>query len=161
MIKERKRVRLENYNYSKAGFYFLTLCIKDKEKILCEIVGDGALDVPKVILSKEGKIVEKYILTTNKIEGVLVEKYVIMPNHIHLLIKIEKEEGTSRAPSPTNEKIPHLVSSFKRFVNKEAGKNLFQRSYIDHIIRNEEDYINHLKYIDDNIFKWQEDLYFI
>lgn len=156
MIKERKRVRLENYNYSKAGFYFLTLCIKDKEKILCEIVGDTRLDVPKVILSKEGKIVEKYILTTNKIEGVLVEKYVIMPNHIHLLIKIEKEEGTSKAPSPTNEKIPHLVSSFKRFVNKEAGKNLFQRSYIDHIIRNEEDYVNHLKYIDDNIFKWQE-----
>ena len=45
MIKERKRVRLENYNYSKAGFYFLTLCIKDKEKILCEIVGDGGAGV--------------------------------------------------------------------------------------------------------------------
>ena len=80
-----------------------------------------------------------------------------MPNHIHLMIKIENEEGTSKAPSPTNEKIPHIVSTFKRFVNKEVEKDIFQRSYIDHIIRNEEDYINHLKYIEDNVFKWQED----
>lgn len=157
MIKDRKRTRLENYNYSSNGYYFLTICIKNKEKLLCKIVGDGAFDVPKTLLFEEGKIVEKYILSTNKIKGVCVDKYVIMPNHIHLMIKIENVEGTSRVPSPTNEKIPHIVSTFKRFVNKEAGKDIFQRSYIDHIIRNEEDYINHLKYIDDNVFKWQED----
>ena len=177
MIKDRKKIRLENYNYSSNGYYFLTICIKNKEKLLCKIVGDGAYDVPKTLLSEEGKIAEKYILSTNKIKGVCVDKYVIMPNHIHLMIKIEDEEGTStfsaaasvgasapqrcppdtRTAFPTNEKIPHIVSTFKRFVNKETGKDIFQRSYIDHIIRNEEDYINHLKYIEDNVFKWQED----
>ena len=63
MVKEqtkpqRKRTRLENFDYSTAGAYFITICVRDKMKILSEIVkaandtnnykpvGDGALDVP-------------------------------------------------------------------------------------------------------------------
>ena len=61
-----------------------------------------------------------------------------MPNHIHLLIRIEN--GTSRAPSPTNALLPLAVSVLKRKVNREVGENIFQRSFYDHIVRNEQDY---------------------
>ncbi len=162
---KRKAVRLDKYDYSKAGAYFLTICTKDKKPMLSTIsVGDGALDAPKTQLTRIGEIVEKYILSTNKIKNVSVKHYVIMPNHIHLIILIKptiKENiedvdniGTSKAPSPTNEMIPHIVSTFKRFCNKEIGDNIFQRTYYDHIIRDKEDYETRARYIYENPKRW-------
>ena len=89
--------------------------------VIRNAVGDGALDVPKVRLTQIGKIVEKYLLSSENVQGVKIDKYVIMPDHIHAIIFIGKESkqtGTSRAPSPTNEILPHIVSTFKRFCNK-------------------------------------------
>ena len=66
---KRKRTRLTNYDYSRDGAYFLTICIKDRKPILSEIiVGDGALDVPHIKLTRIGKIAEKYILSTDRIK---------------------------------------------------------------------------------------------
>ena len=60
-----------------------------------------------------------------------------------------------REPSPTkaNSEISKFISTFKRFCNKEYGENIWQRSYYDHIIRNEEDFLNIWKYIDGNPIK--------
>ena len=158
---ERKNTRLKYYDYSKNGAYFITMCTKNKKKILGTIlsVGDGAHDVPKMVLSKYGKIVDKYIKSSEKIKGIKIDKYVIMPNHIHLIIIVDNN-GTSKAPSPTNSLIAHTVSTFKRLVNKEVGADIFQRSYYDHIIRDENDYQQIWKYIDDNPLKWKLDKYY-
>ena len=68
--------------------------------------------------------------------------------------------GTSRTPSPTNARLPQFLSTFKRFTNREIGFPIWQRSYHDHIIRDEPDFLNHWQYIDDNPAKWAEDLYY-
>ncbi len=161
-LKNRKTLRLAGYDYNENGLYFLTICVKNKEKILCKIVGDGVLDVPKIILSPYGKIVEKYILSINNTEKISVHKYVIMPDHIHLLIFVDNYtegplHGTSRTPSPTNALVPHMVSTFKRFCNKEIGLNIWQRGFYDHIIRNEQDYIKHYNYIETNPLLWEKE----
>ena len=91
-----------------------------------------------------------------------------MPNHIHLLIYINSTNGTSRMPSPmqnnintrANEQIPKLVSSLKRFTNKKTGVDLWQRSFHDHIIRDENDYLQIWEYIENNPLKWELDDYF-
>ena len=163
-LPSRKPTRLRYFDYSRPGAYFLTICTKDKRKTLSKIVGDGALDVPKNVLTKAGRIAEKYILSTNKIKHVSVEKYVIMPNHIHMIIWIhpdEGENGTSRAPSPTNSAIPHIVATFKRFCNLEFGENLFQRSYHDRIIRNQKEYEHIWNYIELNPARWQYDCFYV
>ncbi len=162
-LQTRKPNRLENYDYSQKGHYFITICTANKEKILCNIVGDGALDVPKIILSDKGKIVEKYIKSSNNIPSINICKYVIMPNHIHILVNVQNGfiNGTSWAPSPTNKTIPHFVSTLKRFINKELGGNIFQRSFYDHIIRDENDYLRICEYIENNPAKWSEDKYFV
>ena len=139
-LPKRKPTRLKDFDYSTHGAYFVTICTKDKAKLLCEIVGGGTFDAPKIILSSIGEVVEKYINSTNNIENVTVDKYVVMPNHIHMIIFVGNADGTSRAPSPTNATIPHLVSTLKRFVNREVGYNIFQRSFYDHIIRDYKDY---------------------
>lgn len=105
---------------------------------------------------------EKYILSGNNMDRVTVEKYVIMPNHIHILLMIDMDEcGTPRASSPTSAVIPRFVSALKRLVNQETGKNIFQRSYHDHIIRGRQDYLKIWEYIDNNPQKWTLDCFYI
>ena len=155
----RKANRLPCFDYSSAGVYFITACTKNKECILSEIVGGGALDAPHVKLSAAGKIVEKYIGSSEKINGIHVDNYVIMPNHIHLLIRVESS-GTSRAPSPTNQIIPHYMSTLKRFVNRDLGENIFQRSFHDHVVRGQADYLEIWEYIENNPLSWTEDCFY-
>ena len=161
----RKRLRLENYDYSSAGAYFITICIEERKRVLSEIVapafaGDGALDVPQIRLKSIGRIVEKYLLSSENISGVTVDQYVIMPDHIHVIIFLDPEKyskaegGTSRAPSPANEMLPHVVSTFKRFCNREIGGNIFQRSYDERVIRDRADYEAKCKYIYENPMRW-------
>ena len=153
-LPNRKNNRLENFDYGQNGMYFITICTQNRRKILCEIVGGGALDAPKIKLSEIGKIAEKHILSTNNIPEITVDKYVIMPDHIHLLLWVRDINGTSKAPSPTNNLISHSISTLKRFINKDVGYNIFQRSYYDHVIRNQHDYDETWKYIDNNPINW-------
>ena len=162
-LPKRKPNRLQGYDYSSNGVYFVTICTQNKDCILGRIVGGGVLDAPKIELSKYGKAVDEQIALMNSIyDNVIVEKYVIMPNHIHLLIRIENisESGTSRAPSPTNSVIAIFVSTLKRFTNKNAGEKIWQRSYYDHIVRNENEYLKIWEYINSNAQKWQNDKYY-
>ena len=153
---ERKPTRIKNYDYSSAGAYFITICTKNRAEILCNIVGGDVLDAPiKVRLLPYGEIAEKYIKQLNEYyENILVEKYVIMPDHIHILLRVKK--GASRTSPPTRQhsSVSRYVSTFKRFCNKEYGENIWQESFFDHIIRNNEDYEEHIKYIHENPTKW-------
>ncbi|MBO5790210.1 MAG: hypothetical protein J6R40_03545, partial [Clostridia bacterium] len=91
---------------------------------------------------------------------VTIDHYVIMPDHIHAIVFLDpskyetKQGGSSKAPTPTNEMLPHVVSTFKRFCNKEIGNNVFQRGYMEHIIRDREDYETRIKYIHENPIRW-------
>ena len=165
-LPERKSTRLKDFDYGTTGAYFITICTENRKPILSDIinpVGVGAYDDPQVRLTKIGKIVEKNLLSSENISGVKINQYVIMPNHIHAIIFLDNDEfanrknGSSRAPTPTNEMLPHIVSTFKRFCNKEIGYNVFQRSFHDHVIRDREDYENIVKYIHDNPMNWHFD----
>ena len=169
-LPERKKNRLENYDYSQNGAYFITICVKDRHELLGDVVGRGILDAPFVELSQNGKNFEETIaFINNKKDGIDIDIYVIMPNHVHLIVVIrDLQEGASEGikggasgkPRPTNAAIPKLISSMKRFVNKQAGFNIWQASYHDHIIRNEFDYLRTWQYIDENPAKWPEDIYY-
>ena len=161
---KRKELRLRQYDYSSQGAYFVTICIKDRERILSDIinlpVGVGAFDDPQIRLTPIGEVIEKYLLSSENIRGVKIDRYVIMPDHIHAIIFLypnefaKQKDGSSRAPTPTNEMLPHIISTFKRFCNKEIGSNIFQRGYVEHIIRDREDYETRIKYIYENPTRW-------
>ena len=169
-LPKRKDLRIKHFDYSSAGAYFVTICTKDRKRILSDItkspVGVGALDdpsIPQTQLTEIGKIAEKYLLSSENISGVKIDRYVIMPDHIHAIIFLYPDEyslrkdGSSRAPTPTNEMLPHVISTFKHFCNKEIGNNIFQRGYIEHIVRDREDYQTRIKYIYENPIRWYYD----
>lgn len=151
----RKRLRLVDYDYSKNGAYFITICIKDRKRILSHVVGTDDHIGPKLHLTGLGKIVEKYIA---QIEG--IDSFVIMPNHVHLIIIKDYEHGgTMWSLCPTS--ISSNIRTFKTLVTKEIGESIWQSKFYDHIIRNDYDYMIHLQYIENNPYKWLEDKYYV
>jgi len=170
----RKSIRLKDYDYSSAGYYFLTMCVQNGHEMLGQIVGRGDPDAPSVQLSEYGMIAQKYIEQIERhYNDVMVDKYVIMTNHIHMIIIINKTSGAqsqnnangtddaSGSPRPTDALIPNIMKAFKRLTNKEFGFDMWQTSYNDRIIRDKAEYQNKLKYIDENPAKWAEDDYFV
>ncbi len=160
---ERKNNQLKSFDYSENGAYFITMCVKDRKELLSKInVGTSVLNCPQVHLLKHGEIADKYIRQLNDFyNNISIAKYVIMPDHIHLLILISNVQSWTPVPTSNTLKINNknsvvakFVSTFKRFCNKEFGENIWQPRYYDHIIRNENDYKETWKYIENNPQKW-------
>ncbi len=150
-LPKRKPTRAKGYDYSSAGAYFVTICTENKEHILGHVVGGDAHIAPFVRLTQYGEVLEKYIKNEPQIT-----KYVIMPNHIHMIIEIDRPMWAS---APTKSVI-NIVRSIKILTTKEIGHNIFQRSFHDHIIRNEKDYTEIYTYIENNPARWAEDCYY-
>jgi REP element-mobilizing transposase RayT len=162
MTTFRKKNRLEGYDYSQPGWYFITVCTKGKAPYFCR----GAHCAPCATglhpFTKAGEAAEKAIKQIPEHYcAVKVDKYVVMPNHIHMILVIEQdgERRTMCAPTSTAS-VPRIVKAMKEAVTKELGCSVWQRSYHDHIIRSEEEYLEIWAYIDTNPAKWAEDCYY-
>ena len=160
-LPQRRTNRLDYYDYSQNGAYFITICTQDRKKVLSKIaVGTplpGCPQEPAVKLLPHGKIADKYIQQMNAFyEYVSVEKYVIMPDHIHLLLRIHNPNGHPGTGVPTQRTsvAARFVGTLKRFCNKEYGENIWQSRYYDHVIRNRKDYDEIWQYIENNPKKW-------
>ena len=149
-----KQIRLDQYDYSGNGAYFITICTKDRKQILSRIaVGTSIARPPAVLLSEAGKITEEAVLELPKrYAGVVVDYYVIMPNHVHILLRVEREDN-----SPT---ISHMVQQLKGAVTKRVGESIWQGRFYDHVIRDENDYLIRAQYIENNPAKWTDDKYY-
>ena len=162
-LPKRKPNRLPLFDYNTPGAYFITICVENRKCILGSVVGGGDHDAPQVSLSRMGEIVRHNVESSRQIANIRVDKYVIMPNHIHLILFVDAADpcGPSKSPASANAVVPHYVSTLKRFCHKEIGEIIFQRSYHDHVIRGEKDYLRIWEYIDNNPARWNEDCFYI
>ena len=172
-LPKRKSTRLKNFDYSSAGAYFVTICIRDRMHILSQIVktelmttdetmglavGEG-LAPPEftVKLKPCGEIVKEQLkLIEARFPSVTVEDYVIMPDHIHAVIFLHEQTGGA-SPSPT---LDDVICAFKSLTSRNCKQKygiekMFQRSSAEHIIRDREDYETRKKYIYENPARWQ------
>ena len=90
---------------------------------------------------------------------VRLDKYVVMPNHIHLILALEQSAG--RIISAPTKSLSTIVGSMKRYTSKAAGFPLWQKSFHDHVVRNEADYLRIWDYMDANPRRWEEDCYHV
>ena len=165
-MERRKPTRLKNYDYSANGYYFITICTAKKQKILCDIVGEGLCALPKTNLTKIGKCIDDALKYINENYDAKILKYAIMPNHIHFIIKTTGGHGDppQKMKATTgghgDPPLQDIIGRMKSFTTKQYGETLWQRSFYDHIIRDEKDYLRIWEYIDTNPQKWTEDKYF-
>ena len=157
---QRKPNRLPEFDYSSNHAYFVTICTQDRKNTLCRIVGDGS-PVPKPY----GTIAASYISAIpSKFPQVHVDHFVVMPNHIHLLLFIDHSVLPS-LPCPT---LGNVVGWYKYQVTRQInqqyntpGTKVFQRSYHDHVIRGDKDYLKIWEYIDTNPLRWTKDCFYL
>ena len=84
-IHHRHSIRLKGYDYSQAGLYFITICIKNRECLFGEIV-DG-----KMILNDSGKIAgECWLEIPKHFPNTVLHEHIVMPNHVHGIIELIK-----------------------------------------------------------------------
>ena len=163
-ISNRKPTRHSVYDYTMDGCYFVTTCTQNKQNIF------GYIKNGDIILNHYGKIVKQQWLWLEKqYPYVLLDEFAVMPNHFHGLLEIntyDNNVGTGRDLSlPSNIKIKslsELIGAFKTTSSKlihQAGLSDFtwQRSFYDHIIRNEKSLDQIRNYVTYNAFNWNSD----
>ncbi len=153
-LPKRKQMRLNDYDYSQNGYYFITVCTESRQTNLSDVYNGG------VLLRPIGKIAENEIAELTKRYKIGINPYIIMPDHIHMIIKINREtQRAEQSPAPT---VCDMICAFKSLTTKIANKNdncigrrIWQRNYYEHIIRDENDYIANAEYILNNPLKWE------
>ena len=153
----RKKNRLQNYDYSQNGAYFITICTENRKCLLSTIVGATLGRPAYVQLTQWGLAVERAILRIPQCySDVHLEKYVIMPNHIHLLLMIDTLHGRPRV-APT---VSQIIQQTKGLATKMIGTQVFQKSFHDHIIRDQAHFDLIWNYIDTNPARWDRDCFY-
>ncbi|MCK5672762.1 MAG: hypothetical protein KAH95_05270 [Spirochaetales bacterium] len=173
LYKNRYRIesaRLGNWDYSSNGYYFITICTKNRKHLLGEIKNG------KMNLSDIGKIAYQYWQDIPiHFLFIRLENFIIMPNHMHGIITIGNQNvetpnfGISTIRTNKNAKNKYwnpgnlgvIVNQYKRKCTIEARKidpyfGWLPR-YHDHIIRNNGELIRIREYIQNNPFNWKED----
>ncbi len=153
----RKQNRLRDYDYSQNGAYFITICSKDRQWMFWNVGASIARPQSSEHLSFAGKVAEEAIAEIPKrYPNIRLDNYVVMPNHVHLLLMLCADERGRAMHAPTTD-ISKVVQQLKGAVTKKAGKNIWQKSFHDHIIRNEKAYLKIYEYIENNPLKWELD----
>ena len=171
----RRSIRLEGYDYSQPGAYFITIVAFHRSCLF------GVMSDDKVVLNPIGRLVEfEWQRLEQRFKHVELGAWIVMPNHIHGIVNIIENEvdWVKRIPnaneqssqsleqfaSPVAGSIATTIRSFKSSVTqqyqnlyKDYSTKLWQRNYYDHIIRSETDLKNIYDYIVDNPRKWTED----
>ena len=167
-MDRRKKLRIEEYDYSKEGYYFITICTQNRRRVLSNInVGAGPVSA-QINLTLIGKIIENsYLNLEREFDNVKLHDYVIMPNHMHCIIEICKRADTRPAPtisdiicSLKSRTTMLIINGIKANRIKQFNKRFWQRNYYEHIIRNEKEYLKIKEYIINNPIEWENDEYF-
>ncbi|HNZ53375.1 MAG TPA: hypothetical protein PLW37_07180 [bacterium] len=183
-IHHRRSIRLQNYDYSQNGAYFVTICVNKKQELL------GNIENGEMIPNDAGLMVSNlWQKLAEKFDGVFIDEFCVMPNHFHGILVIDNA-GTKRGENTVSpvrieientknvgvepcfnpiQGLPRFISWFKRIstnkyihgVNENGWEPFYQklwlRNYHEHVIRNESDLENIRKYIVNNPANWEND----
>ncbi|WKZ49132.1 MAG: hypothetical protein QY306_07155 [Anaerolineales bacterium] len=163
----RRSIRLQGYDYTSEGAYYVTIVTYHRDCLFGEII-DG-----EMILNDLGKIADEcWRAISEHFPFVELGAYVIMPNHVHGIIIIHETVGatqwvapttpTTRPKGPKPKSLGAIIGSYKSAVSYRIHKEhnitgIWQRNYYEHIIRDEKDLQNKTDYIEANPSLWDED----
>ena len=149
-LPKRKSPRIKEFDYSSSRYYFITVCTHHHQNYFGSVKQNR--DNGIMVLNHYGEIAKRHIEETPAHHnGVFLIQYVIMPNHIHLVIELDNHITLP---------ITTVIGLLKSGISREIGFSVWQRSFHDHIIRNEIDYKRIWQYIENNPAKWAMDKYY-
>jgi len=174
-LPKRKSPRLSGYDYDLVGGYFVTIATHKHIPYFGEVVDD------EMCLNAIGEIIQEcWCKIPEHNPNVILDEFIVMPNHLHAILFINEQNVGGRRASP--EKVTELrarhasplrkskrgtlstiIGSYKSAVTKRinqhlktAGQSIWQRSFYDRIIRDEDELHNLRDYVRHNVSKWME-----
>jgi putative transposase len=158
----RQSIRLKGYDYSRAGAYFITVCVQQRESLFGEIL-DGVMKV-----NPAGQMVERWWRELpRKFPSLVIDDSIVMPNHFHGVLFLNGAQTSEASGSALP--VGNTMDWFKTMTTneyirgvKELGwrtfpRRLWQRDYFDRIIRDLEELTRIRQYIRQNPAQWDED----
>ncbi len=156
----RRSIRLPDWDYRSAGYYFITICTHQRECLF---------DDPR--LYEIALNAWDYIPQQPHAKNVALDEWIIMPNHTHGIIEIIIEPESIHPGGEQQDSLPSgsigaIVGNYKMLVTKRVkamlkasgtNKQVWQRGYWERIIRNERELNATRQYIRNNPIRWQED----
>jgi putative transposase len=173
----RRSIRLPGYDYSQPGYYFITLCVENRENLF------GQVKDEQITLNETGKLIDHcWRMLPSHFSHIRLDVFQTMPNHLHGIVNIVgakhsfyviqniKEPAGNASPLRPNGTNPGslgaIIQNFKSVttrkinqIRKSSGIRLWQRNYYEHIIRNQDDYYRIRQYILENPSKWDRDCF--
>ncbi len=173
--------RLKGWDYSREGYYFITICTANREMIF------GEINNGQMTLNRFGEIAMTELEKTFELrDNLKPDKFIVMPNHIHIIIALqfsdaqEYQSGTVMArhdadkpsESPSNQKFGNptpgslstIIGAYKSAVTKKInqlrdtlGVTIWQPRFHDRIIRSRRELHIVRHYIEQNPSKWESD----
>jgi putative transposase len=149
----RQSIRLQGYDYTKAGAYFITICTHHRAYLF------GEIDSGIMELNALGNIAQSHWQKLSQHHAnIIVDEFIVMPDHLHGIIMIV--ESSIDHPQPISEIIRGFKTFSARAINKTRGLRgipVWQRNYYDRIIRDELEIDRVRQYIINNPQKWDTD----
>ncbi len=137
----RRSIRLEGYDYTHPGAYFVTVCLVPRRPLLGTVAHDA------VRLSPLGEIVASRLLEVpDHFATIGVDEWIVMPDHVHAVLLVgprdDERQERARHASP----LQVVVGSFKAAATRDVnhlrgtpGAPLWQRGFYDHVVRDQPD----------------------
>lgn len=164
-LPQRKSPRLQHFDYSLSRAYAVTICVQNR---LCLL---GRVREDKMDLNDAGAMVERWWFELeHKFPDVGVDAHVVMPNHFHgIVVTGNAIPGGDPAVECHPPSLDAILDWFKTMTTNayiravkehqwmRFDKHLWQRSYYDHIIRDEFDLHACRMYIANNAAQWSSD----
>ncbi len=173
MIPQKKHIRLKDFDYSTNGYYFITICTKNKKHYF------GKIELDKMVFNVVGNYANNELMNLSQhFTHVNLDVFVVMPNHIHCIINLDDFENQIAAKSltetlpkkfkpnqfskPNSGSVSFIIQQYKANVKRWCNKNNhkqfeWQPRFHDRVIRNEEEYKYMRQYIIENPENWNKD----
>ncbi len=178
-VHRRRSTRLEGYDYSQAGAYFVTVVTQDRQCLF------GEVRDYEMLWNEAGEMVrDVWKGLPNRFPNMKIDDFVVMPNHIHGIVEINdvgaplvgallsrpemlpEGNGATTRVAPT---LGAIVGAFKSLTTVRYTRGvrtngwpaflerLWQRNYYEHIVRNNDSHDRIRDYIFGNPANWTRD----
>jgi putative transposase len=152
MLPRRKNPRLTGKDYSDPGFYFVTICTRNRECVFGEIPCDHLIPTALGTIATDCWI----DLPTHH-PGLKLGSWVLMPNHLHGLLLLPTTSFRVGVPHQFTS-VSDILGGFKSAVSRKSGvSKLWQRGYHDRIVRTQQELERIGEYIALNPLRWVDD----
>jgi REP-associated tyrosine transposase len=177
---QRKSPRLQGYDYSQSGAYFVTICTYQRQLFFGDVIED------EMRLTALGELAAWHWQDLpNHFSHIDLDSFVVMPNHVHGIVLITDDMdvvptkppninvGTQsivsdaiQSPPAKRPVLGTIIGTYKAAVTRKANRQLsfegriWQGRFYDHIIRNETSLNKIRQYVIYNPAKWDEDRFY-